>query len=70
MSIPRHGSTHYNLFLLAHFKPFSKECPLWDKELGVNKTFDQFHFSNTAQEIMHNWEAIHECEDKRDAERL
>jgi gas vesicle protein len=56
--------------MLAHFKPFSKESPLWNKEIGVNETFKHFHFSTTAQQIMHNWEAIHECEDERDAERL
>ena len=70
ISIPRHDSSQYNLFMLAHFKPFSEESPLWNKEIGVNETFKQFHFSATAQKIMHNWEAIHECEDERDAERL
>ena len=70
MSIPWHYSAHYNLFMLAHFKLFSKEYPLWDKELGVNETFKQFNFSTRAQEIMHNWEAIHECEGEQDAERL
>jgi hypothetical protein len=69
-SIPWHDSPQYNLFMLAHFKPFSKESPLWNKEIGVNETFKCFHFSTTAQQIMHNWEAIHECEDERDAERL
>jgi len=38
--------------------------------LAVNETFKHFHFSTTAQQIMHIWEAIHECEDERDAERL
>jgi hypothetical protein len=70
MSIPRCNSPQYNLFMLAHFKPFSKESPLWDKQLGVNEAFKHFHFSTAAQKTMHNWEAIHECEDERDAERL
>ena len=70
MSILHHASPQYSLFMLAHFKPFSNESPLWDKDIGVNKAFEQFHFSTAAQEIMHNWEAIHECEDEQDAERL
>jgi hypothetical protein len=32
--------------------------------------FHSFKFDSRSIEIMHNWEAINECEDERDAERI
>jgi hypothetical protein len=61
----------YSMFMLAHFKPFSIDCPLiahgtdsWEY------AFHSFTFNDRSTEIMKNWEAIHECQDERDAERL
>jgi hypothetical protein len=58
------------LFTLAHFKPFSVSCEL----LGINedpvKTYAMFAFTLRSLEVLKNWEAIHECKDKHDADRL
>lgn len=40
-------------------------CLLWRMEMYSKYMFDEF-----AHHVMQNWEAIHECEDERDADRL
>jgi hypothetical protein len=58
------------LFALTHFKPFSVSCEL----LGINedpvKTYAMFAFTPKGLEVLKNWEAVHECEDECDADRL
>ena len=56
--------------MLAHFKPFSSEFPLIERNKTVQSTFNDFSFSEKSRLIMKNWEAIYECEDERDADRL
>ena len=56
--------------MLAHFKPFSPEIPLIEKNKLIESTFNDFAFSEKSKLIMKNWEAIYECEDERDADRL
>jgi len=58
------------LFALAHFKPFSATVPLLNNEQDAEQVFHSYAFSHTARQILLNWEAVHECEDERDAERL
>ena len=70
MSVPRLGDKLHALFMLAHFKPFDVDSPLWNAKIGIENTYKQFKFSNRALEIMRNWDAIHECEDQCDADRL
>jgi SpoVK/Ycf46/Vps4 family AAA+-type ATPase len=38
--------------------------------MTLEHTFKNFTFSPRSREIMDNWEAVHECQDERDAERL
>ena len=56
--------------MLAHFKPFDVDSPLWNAKIGIENTYKQFKISNRALEIMRNWDVIHECEDQCDADRL
>ncbi|KAG2739415.1 hypothetical protein P692DRAFT_20695710, partial [Suillus brevipes Sb2] len=53
-----------------HFKPFSVSIDL----LGINEdpiaSHEHFPFCPRSREVMSNWEAVHECEDERDADRL
>ena len=70
-SIPRKSNTDaWALFALAHFKPFNANQPLLQQNDCIKTVFEHYNFSDKAQEILLNWEAIHECEDERDAERL
>ena len=69
--IPRENTgSEWKLFTLAHFKPFNITHPLIENESTLEKTYDSFCFSERSLLVMKNWEAIHECEDKRDEERL
>ena len=68
--IPRKDNTKYRLFVLAHFKPFSAANPLIPHLSNPADVFEAFQFSQNAKRVIHNWEAIHECEDERDADRL
>ena len=69
--IPRQNTgNEWKLFTLAHFKPFNIICPLIENESNIQNTYDSFSFSERSLQIMKNWEATHECEDKRDEERL
>jgi len=71
MSIPRSSDMRaWPLFALAHFKPFSATVPLLNDEQDAEQVFRSYAFGQTARQIMLNWEAVHECEDERDAERL
>ena len=60
----------WKLFTLAHFKPFHLSQPLIASNSTIENTFDSYSFSTRSQFVMKNWEATHECEDKRDEERL
>jgi len=71
MSIPwPTNASLWAIFTLAHFKPFSISMDLF----GINKDpitcHIQFDFCSRSHEVMKNWEAVHECEDERDADRL
>jgi hypothetical protein len=70
MSIPRETSVIWPLFVLAHFKPFGVTQPLIPPGESCNDLFHTYPFSNRHLEAIKNWNATHECEDERDAERL
>lgn len=69
-NIPRPSSEMYQLFMLSHFKPFGVSNPLITTEKSVGCIFSQHIFDTESKTIMANWEAMHECEDERDAERI
>ena len=70
-TIPREKTgLQWKIFILAHFKPFSFSDPLIRNGETIKNAFDNFEFSSRSQQIMKNWEDTHECEDKRDEERL
>jgi hypothetical protein len=59
MSIPR--STHPNqwqLFALAHFKPFGHVNPLIPSGVSVSDMFNSYAFTPHDLAVMHNWEAV------------
>ncbi|KAF5343799.1 hypothetical protein D9758_016212 [Tetrapyrgos nigripes] len=66
--VPRFGSSEHKLFSLAHFKPFGPQMPLIAS--SIDQEFESYQFSPFSQRVISNWEAIHECEDERDAERI
>jgi len=69
--IPREKSgCRWELFALAHFKPFGPSVPLVNPGMTVEQTYKNFKFSPRSRFVMNNWEAVHECQDERDAERL
>ena len=70
MSIPRETSTEWPFFVLSHFKPFGIENPLIPSGETPNTIFNTYDFFFNAMTVMKNWNAIYECEDERDAERL
>src|SRR5882724_3582224 len=70
-SIPRKSSKiSYAEFMLAHFKPFSYVNPLIKNGETIEETCQKYCFDPFSCEIMANWEAVHECEDAQDAERI
>jgi hypothetical protein len=70
-SIPRSTSTDdYAIFMLSHFKPWSSTDPLLPAESSYIDAFTSYNFSPKSLEIISNGEAVHECEDTHDAERL
>ena len=70
-NIPREDNIlEWKIFTLAHFKPFDAAHPLIEKGCSIEDTFESYTFSSRSHLIMKNWEDIHECEDKRDEERL
>ena len=70
MSIPRRSDKDYCAFALAHFIPFDIDNPLLSATQNVTTAYNSTEFSSRHLEIMENWEAIHECQDERDAERM
>lgn len=71
MSIPLSNNKRaWALFALSHFKPFSCDIPLFNRDEDPEDVFNAYAFSDYSQSIMINWEAIHECEDEWDADRL
>lgn len=71
MSIPRRThTTQWALFALAHFKLFSDTRPLLPDGRSASEIYESFTFLARAKMVMHHWEAVHECEDEHDADRL
>ena len=69
--IPREANNiQWKIFTLAHFKPFDAEHPLLKHGDSIEDTFHSFPFSTRSRMTMKNWEDVHECEDKRDEDRL
>jgi hypothetical protein len=69
--VPRKSSADaWSLFTLAHFKPFSVSVPLFENGQQLTEALAGYAFSEFACHVMRNWEAMHECEDARDADRL
>src|SRR6266478_485128 len=71
-SIPRHHSDpeSYFLFMLAHFSPFSADHDIIFEGGNLEAIFDTKSFSLLSKNVMWNWEAVHECEDAREKERI
>ncbi|KAL0057233.1 hypothetical protein AAF712_016133 [Marasmius tenuissimus] len=68
---PRVSHPSYHLFMLAHFKPFSCKVPLLDDtNQSAKDQFDCYNFDARSLRVMGNWEAVHECEDEWEAERI
>ena len=70
MSIPRKSAVSYHMFALIHFIPFDIENPLLRPGQTATDVFNSSEFSPGHLQILDNWEAIHECQDERDAERM
>jgi hypothetical protein len=70
MSVPRPTASIYKLFVLSHFKPFHNNIPLLAATDTIENVYSSDYFPHYAVDVMKNWEAINECEDERDAERL
>ena len=70
MSIPRKSDKIYHVFALAHFMPFDIDNPLIHPGQTAMEVFNSGEFSHRHLQILDNWEAIHECQDERDAERM
>ena len=58
------------LFTLAHFKPFSNTIFIVESGMTLDQAYKNFEFSPRSHFVMNNWEAVHECQDERDAEQL
>ncbi|KAJ3559531.1 hypothetical protein NP233_g11239 [Leucocoprinus birnbaumii] len=74
MTVPRQSNQReWALFALAHFRPFNDVHRLIEGALtneAVINAFTEFTFQDQHQQILQNWEDVHECEDEREAERL
>lgn len=70
MSIPRSNTDSYYVFALAHFKPFTSIATLLGSAVSFKECYEQYIFPPESRRILNNWDAIYECEDERDAERL
>ena len=70
MSIPRKSDKVYRIFALAHFIPFDIDTPLLRPGQTADDIFEGTGFTERHLQILNNWEAIHECQDERDAERM
>ena len=71
-SIPRRESDpeNYFLFMLAHFCPFSADHGINFEGGNLEAIFHTKSFSLLSKNVMQNWEAVHECEDAREKERI
>ena len=70
-SIPRpNAGLSYQIFVLAHFKPFGFLCPLVPKNESFDTVFQNYTLSDAAKTVIRNLDATNECEDARDAERM
>ena len=58
----------YAEFMLAHFKPFSPTNALFKLTETFEDVFQSYCFNKFSKQVMLNWEAIHKCQDARDAE--
>ncbi len=63
-------SDSYFLFMLAHFSPFSADHDINFEGGNLEAIFDANDFSLLSKNVMLNWEAVHECEDAREKERI
>ena len=70
MSIPRKSDKGYRMFALVHFIPFDVDSPLLKPGQTADDVFESPNFTGRHLQILGNWEAIHECQDERDAERM
>ena len=70
MSIPRKSDKAYHMFALVHFIPFDIDDPLLRRGQTATEVFKTAEFSPRHTQILDNWEAIHECQDERDAEHM
>ncbi len=71
-SVPRPelNMEKYCLYILAHFHPFSATNPINFSDLSIKDVFSNTVFDSESKRIMKNWNAIHECEDEREKERM
>ena len=60
----------YMIFALAHFKPFGALCPLIPEGETFETIFKKYSLPTATQTTITNWDAINECEDAHDAERM
>jgi len=58
------------MFALVHFIPFDINNPLLCPGQTAMDVFNSSEFSPAHLQILNNWEAIHECQDERDMERM
>ncbi|KAG1901582.1 uncharacterized protein F5891DRAFT_1187439 [Suillus fuscotomentosus] len=71
ISIPRPMNARlWALFVLAHFKPFSVSTDLLGSAEDPVTCFEKSKLCPASLQVLSNWEAVHECEDERDTERL
>ena len=56
--------------MLAHFKPFSPTNTLLKPTETFEDVFQSYCFNKFSKQVMLNREAIHECQDARDAEHI
>jgi hypothetical protein len=70
MSIPRKSDKGYQIFALSHFIPFDIDNPLLRPGQTAGDIFGSAGFTEGNLRVLNNWEAIHECQDERDAERM
>jgi hypothetical protein len=71
MSIPRLTNARlWAIFALAHFKAFDVSTELLGVDEDLIESYARFAFCSRSLRVMKNWEAVYECEDERDADRL
>ena len=69
--IPREKTgRRWQLFVLAHFMPFSHTDPFITGVDTLEQVFKKFELSAHGLFVTNNWEAVHECQDERDSECL